>query len=51
MDVYVSMTMEILHNGHLKILKEAQRHGRVTVGLLTDEALENKKALPLLSFD
>ena len=27
MDVYVSMTMEILHNGHLRILKEAQKHG------------------------
>ncbi len=51
MEVYVSMTMEILHNGHLKILKEARRHGRVTVGLLTDQALENKKALPLLSFE
>ncbi len=50
-EVYVSMTMEILHNGHLKVLKEAKRHGRVTVGLLTDAALENKKALPLLSFE
>jgi len=51
MDVYVSMTMEILHNGHLKILKEAAKHGRVTVGLLTDKALENKKAIPLLSWE
>jgi phosphoenolpyruvate phosphomutase len=51
MDVYVSMTMEILHNGHLKILRAAARHGAVTVGLLTDAALENKKALPLLSYE
>ncbi|MDJ0824059.1 MAG: phosphoenolpyruvate mutase [Rhodobacter sp.] len=51
MDVYVSMTAEILHNGHLRILKEAKKHGRVTVGLLTDRALENKKPIPLLSFE
>lgn len=51
MDVYVSMTMEILHNGHLKVLKAARAYGRVTVGLLTDKALEGKKAVPLLSFD
>ncbi|MEL7117260.1 MAG: adenylyltransferase/cytidyltransferase family protein, partial [Pseudomonadota bacterium] len=51
MDVYVSMTVEILHNGHLRILKEAKRHGRVTVGLMTDAALENKKPIPLLSWD
>lgn len=51
MDVFVSMTMEILHNGHLRILKEAKRHGHVTVGLLTDAALENKKPTPLLSYE
>jgi len=45
------MTVEILHNGHLKILKEAKKLGHVTVGLLTDRALENKKPIPLLSYD
>ncbi|MDF1854409.1 phosphoenolpyruvate mutase [Pseudooceanicola sp.] len=51
MDVFVSMTMEILHSGHLKILKEAKKLGHVTVGLLTDGALENKKPTPLLSYE
>lgn len=51
MDVFVSMTVEIFHNGHLKILKEARKLGHVTVGLLTDQALENKKPIPLLTYD
>ena len=36
---YVSMIADLLHAGHINILKEAARHGEVTVGLLTSTAI------------
>ena len=37
--VYVSMIADLLHAGHINILKEAIGHGEVTVGLLTSTAI------------
>ena len=37
--VYVSLIADLLHAGHIKILKEAEKHGEVVVGLLTSTAL------------
>jgi phosphoenolpyruvate phosphomutase / 2-hydroxyethylphosphonate cytidylyltransferase len=37
--VYVSMVADLLHAGHLKVLKEAVKYGEVTVGLLTSNAI------------
>jgi phosphoenolpyruvate phosphomutase / 2-hydroxyethylphosphonate cytidylyltransferase len=49
--VYVAMSVDFLHDGHLNILEEARRLGEVTVGLLTDKAIASYKRLPLLSFE
>lgn len=49
--VYVGMTADIIHPGHINILKEARRHGRVIVGLLTDEAVAEHKRLPFLNYE
>ena len=38
--VYICFSTDIIHNGHLAILKKAAALGEVTVGLLTDEAVE-----------
>lgn len=38
--VYVSMICDLLHAGHVKVLKKASSLGEVTVGLLTTEAIE-----------
>jgi phosphoenolpyruvate phosphomutase len=37
--VYVSMIADLLHAGHVNILKEAEKHGNVVVGLLTSTAI------------
>ena len=37
--VYVSLIADLLHAGHIKILKEAEKRGRVVVGLLTSSAI------------
>lgn len=48
---YVGMCADIIHNGHINIIKEAKKHGDVIVGLLTDEAVASYKRVPLLSFE
>jgi phosphoenolpyruvate phosphomutase / 2-hydroxyethylphosphonate cytidylyltransferase len=49
--VYVAMSADLIHPGHLNIIKEALKHGEVTVGVLTDEAIASYKRLPYLTFD
>lgn len=36
--VYVGMSADLIHPGHLNVLKTAAQYGEVIVGLLTDEA-------------
>lgn len=37
--VYVSLIADLLHSGHINVLKEAAKHGDVVVGLLTSSAI------------
>jgi len=37
--VYVGMSADIVHTGHLNIIKEARKYGEVIVGVLTDKAI------------
>jgi phosphoenolpyruvate phosphomutase len=37
--VYVSLVADLLHAGHINVLKEAKTHGNVIVGLLTSTAI------------
>ena len=48
--VYVGLSADIIHEGHINILKIANKLGRVTVGLLTDEAIASYKNIPYLSY-
>lgn len=45
------MCADIVHHGHLNIIKEARKLGEVTIGLMTDKAVANYKNLPFLPFD
>jgi len=49
--VYVAMSVDIIHPGHLKVLTKAQEYGDVIVGLLTDSAIASYKPLPFLTFE
>ena len=44
--VYVGLSADLVHPGHLNIINEAKKHGRVIVGLLTDRAIASYKRLP-----
>lgn len=49
--VYLGLSGDFIHHGHINILKRARQLGEVTVGLLTDYAISSRKRLPLLSFE
>jgi phosphoenolpyruvate mutase len=49
--VYVPLAADILHEGHLNILKIASNYGKVIVGLLTDAAIIQYKNLPFFDYD
>ena len=49
--VYVGMSADLIHPGHMNILKVANSYGDVTVGLLTDKAISTYKKLPIMNFE
>ena len=48
--VYVAMSADLLHPGHINILEIASGYGEVVVGLLTDSAIASYKRLPFMTF-
>lgn len=49
--VYVAMSADIIHPGHLNIVREAAKLGEVTVGVLTDSAIASYKRLPYMNYE
>ena len=49
--VYVSMIADLLHAGHINILKKASKLGEVTVGLLTEKACGELNDVPYLDYE
>ena len=49
--VYVGMSADLVHPGHMNILKVAAQLGDVTVGLLTDKAIASYKRLPYMTYE
>ena len=49
--VYVAMSADLVHPGHLNIIRKASELGSVTIGLLTDAAIASYKRLPYMTFE
>ena len=49
--VYIGMSADIIHPGHLNIIKQGAKLGKVTVGVLTDKAISSYKRLPYLDYE
>ena len=49
--VYVGMSADLIHPGHINLLSRAAELGSVTVGLLTDKAIASYKRLPHMTFE
>ncbi len=48
--VYVSLIADLLHTGHIRVLEEAKKHGEVTLGLLTSEAINELNDFAYLKY-
>ena len=46
--VYACFSTDIIHSGHLNIIKEAAKLGKLTLGVLTDEVIATYKRYPLI---
>ena len=49
--VYLGMSADLIHPGHLNIISKARQLGELTVGLLTDKAIASYKRLPFMDFE
>lgn len=49
--VYTCFCTDIIHEGHLNIIKEARKRGKVIVGCLSDKALIRYNRFPTISQD
>ena len=47
--VYTCFSTDVIHEGHLNIINEAQKHGRVVVGCLSDKASIRYNRFPTIS--
>lgn len=45
------MSADLIHPGHLNILRAAAKYGEVTVGLLTDKAIASYKRIPFMEYE
>lgn len=45
------MSADLIHPGHLNVIKKGKELGEVIVGLLTDQAIASYKRVPFLNFD
>ena len=48
--VYLCFSTDLLHSGHIALLRRARRLGKLIVGVLTDEAVAGYKRFPLVPF-
>lgn len=44
------MSADLIHPGHLNIIKKAASYGEVVAGLLTDEAISSYKRVPFMNY-
>lgn len=48
--VYMCFSTDMIHSGHIAIIKKAAHLGKLTIGVLSDEAVVSYKRFPLLPF-
>ena len=46
--VYMCFSTDLIHGGHIKIIRKAGRLGRLVIGVMSDEAVASYKRFPLV---
>ena len=49
--VYIAISADILHHGHINLIKKASEYGNLIVGVLTDEVVATYKRFPVLDYE
>ncbi len=49
--VYVAMSADLIHVGHIRLLQHAAKYGPVVVGLLSNKAIESYKRVPIITWE
>lgn len=49
--VYMCFSTDIIHSGHIEIIKNAEQLGALTIGVLSDEAVASFKRYPIMPFN
>ena len=48
--VYMCFSTDMIHSGHISIIRKAEKLGKLIIGVLSDEAVVGYKRFPLLPF-
>lgn len=49
--VYIGLSLDIIHHGHINLIKSASNYGELIVGLITDKAVSLNKRIPILDYE
>ena len=49
--VYMCFSTDMIHSGHIAIIRKAAKLGKLIIGVLSDEAIASYKRYPLMPFD
>ena len=49
--IYMALSADVLHHGHINLINKAQKYGDIIFGLLTDKAISERKKVPYLTFE
>lgn len=49
--VYMCFSTDMVHSGHIGIIQKAAKLGRLTVGILSDEAVASYKRYPMMPYE
>lgn len=49
--VYMCFSTDMIHSGHIAIIKKAQKLGKLIIGVLSDEAVASYKRFPLMPYE
>lgn len=48
--VYIALSVDFIHHGHINLIQKAKEYGNIILGLLTDKAISSQKELPYLNY-
>ena len=49
--VYLCFSADMVHSGHIAIIRKAEKLGKLIIGVLSDEAVASYKRFPLMPFE